>query len=103
MSYRRLHIRNLELQTCTERDDMATLSIDAKQFEKLREETGLDTLATLADALGIDKGTASRVISGKSAPGPTFISAVLTRFPVKFEDVFTITDNKERSLQAKAA
>lgn len=69
-----------------------TLTIDTERFQKAREELGLDTVRLLADALGVDKGTASRVLTGKSAPGPTFISAVLTTFPVKFEDVFSIID-----------
>ena len=71
---------------------MATLTIDAERFEELRREQGLDTLQSLATALGVNKGTASRVLNGKSAPGPTFISSVLTTFPVKFEDVFTVVD-----------
>lgn len=69
---------------------MATLTIDSDRIRELREEQGLDTLQSLASALGVDKGTASRVLNGKAAPGPHFISAMLLTFPVKFEDVFTI-------------
>lgn len=82
---------------------MATLTIDAERFESLRRDQGLDTIKSLAFALGVDKGTASRVLNGKSAPGPTFISAVLTTFPVKFEDVFTVVDDIEPTAQKKAA
>lgn len=71
---------------------MTTLTIDSERFDQLRREQGLDTVKSLALALGVDKGTASRVLTGKSAPGPTFISSVLTTFPVKFEDVFTVVD-----------
>lgn len=69
---------------------MATLIIDSKRFQELRDEQGLDTVQALASRLGVDKGTASRVLNGKAAPGPHFISSVLLTFPVKFEDVFTI-------------
>lgn len=73
---------------------MATLAIDNERFAALRTRQGLATVKSLADALGIDKGTASRVLNGESAPGPKFISSVLTTFPVKFEDVFTIVDDE---------
>lgn len=74
---------------------MATLSIDAERFQQLRDAQGLDTVQALATALGVDKGTASRVLNGKAAPGPRFISSVLTTFPVKFEEVFTIIGDGE--------
>ena len=73
---------------------MATLTIDSKRFQQLRDEQGLDTVQSLAPALGVDKGTASRVLNGKSAPGPHFISSVLLTFPVKFEDIFEIVDKR---------
>lgn len=69
---------------------MATLTIDSKRFQELRDEQGLDTVQSLAAALGVDKGTASRVLNGKAAPGPHFISSVLLTFPVKFEEVFNV-------------
>jgi len=80
-------------EEAAERTRPTTLTIDAERFDSLRREQGLDTIKSLADALGIDKGTASRVLEGKSAPGPKFISSVLTTFPVKFEDVFTVVDD----------
>lgn len=76
---------------------MATLTIDSNRFAELRADQGLDTVKGLALALGVDKGTVSRVLSGKSAPGPTFISSVLTTFPIKFEDVFTVVDEMENA------
>lgn len=81
---------------------MATLTIDSAKFEKLRHDQGLDTLQSLADALGINKGTASRVIRGESAPGPRFISSVLLTFPIKFEDVFEVIEPAESSDTALA-
>jgi len=83
---------------------MSTLVIDTERFQQLRNEQGLDTVQSLASALGVDKGTASRVLNGKAAPGPRFISSVLTTFPVKFEDVFTIVSEPgERASIATAA
>lgn len=72
---------------------MATLTIDVQCFEALRKDQGLDTVQSLATALGVDKGTASRVLNGKAAPGPRFISSVLRTFPIKFEDVFIVVDD----------
>lgn len=74
---------------------MATLIIDSERFQQLRDEQGLGTVQSLAAALGVDKGTASRVLNGKAAPGPHFISSVLLTFPVKFEDVFTIVGGEQ--------
>jgi transcriptional regulator with XRE-family HTH domain len=79
---------------------MATLTIDVQCFETLRQNQGLDTVQSLATALGVDKGTASRVLNGKAAPGPRFISSVLRTFPVKFEDVFVIVDDEAPALPA---
>lgn len=74
---------------------MATLTIDAERLSELREAQGLGTVQSLASALGVDKGTASRVLSGKSAPGPHFISSVLLTFPVKFEEIFQIVPDAD--------
>ncbi|QLD10925.1 helix-turn-helix domain-containing protein [Microbacterium oleivorans] len=81
---------------------MATLIIDSERFKQLRAEQGLDTLQSLAAALRVDKATASRVLNGKAAPGPHFISSVLLTFPVKFEDVFTIVTGDEQVSEAAA-
>lgn len=82
---------------------MATLTIDVERFTQLRRDQGLDTLQGLAQALKIDKSTASRVLSGESAPGPKFISSVLLAFPVKFEDVFAVVDDDEHPESAHDA
>lgn len=74
---------------------MSTLKIDANRLGELRAEQGLDLDKDLAAALKMDKSTVSRVLAGKSAPGPTFIAATLQTFPVKFEDVFDIVDGDE--------
>lgn len=75
---------------------MSTLTINNQRFDELREEQGLSTLKDLAAALGIDKGTASRVLSGDSAPGPKFISSVLLTFPAKFEEIFAVVPARAR-------
>lgn len=48
-------------------------------------------LAAVSARLGVDKSTVSRQFSGKADAGPRFIAAVLTTFPVKFEDAFDIS------------
>lgn len=45
-----------------------------------------------ADALGIDKSTASRHLKGTVEASPRFIGAVLTRYPITFDRAFDIVD-----------
>lgn len=80
---------------------MSTIAVDPKALQRLREQQGYDTDAALAEALGLHKGTISRVLNGKTDPGPAFISSVLLTFPVKFEDVFfLIADTTDRKATA---
>jgi transcriptional regulator with XRE-family HTH domain len=72
---------------------MSTLAINEEGLQSLRDEYKIVNDSELAERLQMNKGTVSRVLAGKSAPGPRFIASVLTSFPVKFEDVFdSITD-----------
>lgn len=71
---------------------MATLALDSQRIREICSERGISTDKAFAEAIGVDKGTASRVLAGQ-APGPRFISSVLITFPVKFEDVFRVIDD----------
>lgn len=72
---------------------MRTLTINDEGLTSLRADFGLTQDKDLADRLGVDKGTVSRVLKGKSAPGPAFIAAMLIAFPVKFEDIFDVVES----------
>ena len=45
-----------------------------------------------AQALGIDKSTASRQLRGGVEASPKFIAAVLTRYPITFDRAFDVTE-----------
>ena len=59
-------------------------------LEKLEELRGGQPWAVFAKQLGMDGSTLSRVRHGKSQPGPEFIAAAVTNFPVRMEDLVTV-------------
>ncbi len=67
-----------------------TIAINGEGLARLRTEFGIEMDQDLAARLGVNKGSLSRVLSGKTAPGPGFIASVLATFPVKFEAVFDV-------------
>lgn len=61
------------------------------QVRKYMALKGLQTKTALADAMGIDRATVQRVLSGDALPGTTFIAAALDAFPeLAFEDLFDL-------------
>lgn len=64
-----------------------TLSVNLETLERLREG---QPWGEFAKTLGVDAGTISRIRHGQSKPGPGFIAAVLTTYPVRMEDVVTV-------------
>lgn len=71
---------------------MSSIMLDPERVREMYSKSGIVNDKAFAEAIGVDKGTASRVLSGQ-APGPKFISSVLLTFPVKFEDVFLLVDD----------
>lgn len=69
-----------------------TVRVRREWAERACEEAG--GVVAWAEALGIDKGTASRQRSGGIAASPEFIGAVLNRYPIKFEAAFEPVDTK---------
>lgn len=69
---------------------MRTLAINEDGLAALRRDYGFSQDKDLAHRLGVNKGTVSRILQGKAAPGPTFIAAMLVTFPVKFEAIFDV-------------
>lgn len=47
-----------------------------------------------AQALGIDKGTASRQRRGTADASPAFIGAVLANYPIRFDAAFEVVETK---------
>lgn len=68
---------------------MATLSINTDNLAEVRAGR---TISDFANEVGVDTGTMSRLISGKSKPGDRTIAALLTTYPYPFEHFFTVTD-----------
>jgi transcriptional regulator with XRE-family HTH domain len=64
-----------------------TLSVNLETLDKLRAG---QNWGAFANEIGISEATISRIRSGKSKPGPEFIAAVVTAFPVRMEDVVTV-------------
>ena len=72
---------------------VATLRLRVEQLGKLRKLAGLDTNAALAERMHYDAGNLSRVLSGKQAPGPKFIAALVAAFPgFDLDDLFEVSD-----------
>ena len=72
---------------------MATLTINHDGLRKLREQLGSPTNETLARRMKVDAATVSRVLSGKSTPGASFIAgAVLAFGATRFSDLFLVVD-----------
>lgn len=64
-----------------------TLSVNLETLERLREG---QPWGDFANNIGIDAGTISRIRHGLSRPGPRFIAAVVTAYPVRMEDLVTV-------------
>lgn len=66
-----------------------TLSVNLETLERLREG---QPWGEFAKQIGINAGTISRIRHGISKPGPEFIAAVVTNYPVRMEDVVNVED-----------
>jgi transcriptional regulator with XRE-family HTH domain len=70
---------------------LATLRLKPEGLAKIRKLAGVSTDAQLAEKIGVDKATVSRVITGKAAPGPKFIAGLLNTFGIEwFSDLFLV-------------
>lgn len=56
----------------------------------LRETRDLDDDAKLAAAMGIDRSTVSRVINGKSQPGPRFQAGLCLALGARLDHLFSV-------------
>lgn len=71
-----------------------TRTIRVNRRWALKTSNDLGGIAPFAEKLQIDRSTAYRQLSGSEA-GPRFIAAVLSTFPVMFDDAFDVIDDTE--------
>lgn len=69
---------------------MARLIVNLDTLERIRDG---QPWGELARQIGIDGGTLSRIRDGISQPGPKFIAQVVTKFPVRMEDIVTVEED----------
>lgn len=68
-----------------------TLRLRTDQLEKMRRLAGIQTDAALAERMGVDPATVSRVLKGKNSPGPKFMAALVGCFPgFDLDDLFEV-------------
>nr|WP_143532419.1 helix-turn-helix transcriptional regulator [Saccharothrix sp. ALI-22-I] len=68
-----------------------TVRLRSSLFTKATKLAGFRSDYALAKAMGINRSTISRVVSGEIQPGPAFIAGALIAFaPMQFEDLFEV-------------
>ena len=71
-----------------------TLRLRTDQLEKMRRLAGIQTDAALAERMGVDPATVSRVLKGKNSPGPKFMAALVSCFPgFDLDDLFEVIED----------
>ncbi|MFD6094009.1 hypothetical protein ACFWGN_17985 [Oerskovia sp. NPDC060338] len=73
---------------------MVAIALRGKVLAERLHDVGANTNVEVAKVLGLNDGTISRVLAGKSDPGNKFIAAVLRNVPVAFEEVFVVVDRE---------
>lgn len=66
-----------------------TLSVNLETLNRLRDG---QPWGIFAKEIGISEAAVSRIRNGKSRPGPEFIAAVVTAYPVRMDDVVIVED-----------
>lgn len=64
-----------------------TLTVNLETLDRLRDG---QPWGAFAKEIGVSEGTISRIRHGLSRPGPEFIAAMVTTYPVRMEDVVTV-------------
>jgi hypothetical protein len=68
-----------------------TVRVRADTFRKARALAGLPSDYGTAKAMGVNRTTVSRVLSGDLQPGATFIAGALVALePMTFDDLFEV-------------
>lgn len=75
---------------------LATLKLNPPGLAKIRRLAGLKHDHELASRIHVDATTVSRVLTGKSAPGPRFIAGCIEAFGADcFTDLFDVVPDDE--------
>lgn len=75
---------------------LATLRLNPVGLAKIRRLTGTSLDREFAEKIHVDPGTVSRVLTGKSAPGPRFIAGCVEAFGGDcFTDLFDVVPDDE--------
>lgn len=73
---------------------MCRLRVKAKELARLSVAAGIaDTHNALAEFIGVNHGTISRLMADKSAPGPVFIARACGAFGARLDDLFEVVDS----------
>lgn len=68
-----------------------TIRLREDAFTKARKLAGFHSDYALAKAMGVNRSTVTRVLTGRLQPGPAFIGGALTALtPLQFNDLFDI-------------
>lgn len=73
---------------------MANLELDRDGLERLRRFAHITTDGQLAERIGVDPATVSRILSGKCAPERNSSPACSEFGTDRFDDVFVVTDDR---------
>lgn len=75
---------------------LATLALKPEGLSKIRKLARIETDKQLAEMIGMDAATVSRVLTGKAAPGPKFIAGLIGAFGTEwFSDLFAVVPDDE--------
>lgn len=75
---------------------LATLEINRPGLAKIRRLAGIEHDRQFATRIHVDATTVSRVLTGKSAPGPKFIAGCVEAFGADcFTDLFVVVPDDE--------
>lgn len=70
---------------------MRTLRPNLDRFKQVQ---GSQTMKDFAGRIGVDQSTLSRVLTGKSEPGPRFIASTLLSLALTFNDLYEAVDTR---------
>lgn len=75
---------------------LATLRLNPVGLAKIRRLTSTNLDREFAEKIHVDPGTVSRVLTGKSAPGPRFIAGCIEAFGGDcFTDLFDVVPDND--------
>lgn len=76
---------------------LASLALRTDGLNKIRKLANITTDRELAERIGMDAATVSRVLTGKAAPGPRFIAGLIDAFGTEwFSDLFVVVPDDEQ-------